>query len=315
MSETTERRPRLGVSACLLGEPVRFDGSHKRNAFVADVLAARFELIPVCPEAAIGLGTPREPIRLIGRDGEIRAVGVRHPDRDVSLALARYGTAMASELQDISGYVFKGGSPSCGMARVKVYAGEAAPSRTGTGVYARVLMEHRPLLPVEEEGRLNDAGLRESFLTRVAVYHRWQQLCARPLSAGRLVAFHTAHKFLILASDEVGYRRLGRLVAQAGNGELDTLAAQYIRELMTALKRPPGRGPHANVMHHLSGWLRRHLDAGDRRELAGLIDDYRRGLTPRAAPMTLLRHHLRRHPEPYLIGQHYLSDAPLTGGE
>lgn len=315
MTDRPEPRPRLAVSACLMGEAVRYDGGHKRNAFVAEVLGTHFDLIPVCPEAAIGLGTPREPIRLVKKAGAIHAVGVRHADRDVTTDLGRYGAAMASELDGISGYVFKSGSPSCGMARVKVYEGEGAPSKEGVGVYARAIMERHPLLPVEEEGRLNDSGLRASFLTRVAVYNRWQHLCTQALTPARLIAFHTAHKFLLLAGNESAYRRLGRLVAGAGSADLDALKPQYIHEVMTALKRPPGRGQHANVLQHLSGWLRRHLDAGDRQELARLIDDYRRGLTPRAVPLALLKHHLRRHPESYLAGQHYLLESLVIGEE
>lgn len=316
MSDTTGARPRLGVSACLLGSPVRFDGGHKRNAFVAETLAAFFELVPVCPETAIGLGTPREPIRLVDRRGRIRAVGVRHPERDLSPELADYAATLDETVEGLSGYVVKRGSPSCGMERVKVYADHNGPAaKKGVGIYTRALRQRHPLLPIEEEGRLNDTGLRESFLTRVAVYHRWQRLCVQPLTPGRLVAFHTAHKFLLLAADERTYRQLGRLVAAAGTGDLRAVAADYIRQLMAALERPPGRGHHANVLHHLSGWLRRDLDAGDRQELARLIDEYRRGITPREVPLALLRHHLRRHPDSYLAGQHYLSGLLPPSGE
>jgi len=306
-----EDRIRVGISSCLLGESVRFDGGHKRDAYVNGTLARYFELVPVCPEVAIGLGVPREPIRLVGTGQGVRVLGVRNAELDVTDALRDYGRRMARELDDLSGYILKRASPSCGMERVKVYRPDGTPAGvTGAGAYAQAFMAARPLLPVEEEGRLGDPALRENFVTRVFVYHRWQRICARGLTPAALVDFHTRHKLLVMAHSQAAYRRLGRLVAEAGAGDVTSLGERYLWELMTTLKRRAGRGQHANVLQHLQGFLKKALDAEDRAELAETIDAYRRGLVPLVVPLTLLKHHFRRHPHPYVERQHYLEPHP-----
>ncbi len=301
---------RVGISSCLLGEEVRFDGGHKRDSYVNGTLAQYFEFVPVCPEMAIGLGKPREPIRLVRIGEEVRVRGVRTTDLDVTAPLRDYGREMAARLTDLSGYILKRGSPSCGMERVKIYSEQGMPSTSGAGAYAEQFMAAHPLLPIEEEGRLGDPVLRENFIVRVFVHHRWQQLVAAGLTPARLVEFHTEHKFLLLAHNQAAYRRMGRLVAGAGSQPMEALQARYFEELMTTLKRRAGRKQHVNVIQHLLGFVSDHLDAGDRAEMVEVIDRYRDGLVPLIVPITLLNHHLRRHPSEYLARQHYLLPHP-----
>ncbi len=300
----------IGISSCLLGAEVRFDGGHKRDSYINGTLAEYFEFVPVCPEVAIGLGTPREPIRLVQSGDAIRVLGVKNPDKDVTDALRDYGARMAARLNDISGYIFKRGSPSCGMERVKVYGENGMPATSSAGAYADEFMSRQPLLPCEEEGRLGDAVLRENFIERVFVYKRWQDLVREGLSPRKLVDFHTEHKFLILAHNQAAYRRMGKLVAQAGKPSMDALAREYITELMTALKRRATRKQHVNVMQHLFGYVSKFVDAADRAEMIEIIEQYRTGLVPLIVPITLLKHHIRRHPNEYVERQYYLTPHP-----
>lgn len=297
---------RLGISSCLLGQRVRYDGNHKRDSYVSDTLARHFELVPVCPEVAIGLGVPRLPIRLIGPVAAPRAVGVDDVTLDVTDSLAAYGRRQARALDGICGYVFKSKSPSCGLARVKVYPRGAGAPRVGTGIYAAAFRAAAPLVPLEEEGRLNDPALRDSFLERVFAYRRWQKLHAAGVTAARLVEFHTAHKLVLMAHGPAHYTALGRLVARAGRGSVRMTAARYIEGFMQALAHPATRRMHANVLMHVAGYLKRQLDAGDRAELRDAIEAYRRTAMPLLVPVTLLRHHFRRRPDPWIGRQVYL---------
>ncbi len=300
---------RLGISSCLLGEQVRFDGGHKRDTFINEALGRFFEFIPVCPEVAIGLGIPRQPIRLVGNPAAPRAVGVRDPDLDVSDALGNYGMRMGRKLGDISGYIFKKGSPSCGMERVKVYQ-KGQPGKGGTGLYARAFMDQQPLLPAEEEGRLGDPVLRENFIERVFAYRRWQELQARGLSAARLVDFHTIHKLNLMAHGTDHYRALGRIVAQAGAKALRQRGELYITGFMTALKHRATRKRHTNVLMHIMGYLKKSLDHDDKTELLDVIEAYRLCQVPLIVPITLLKHHFRHHPDAYMARQVYLNPYP-----
>jgi len=311
-------RIRLGISSCLLGQRVRYDGNHKHDRFITDTLGRFFEFVPVCPEVAIGLGVPRPPIRLIGPASAPRAVGTDDPALDVTDKLDAWGRRMARELDDISGYIFKSKSPSCGMERVKVYQRGAMPAKHGRGIYAAAFLTARPGLPAEEEGRLNDPRLRENFIERVFSYRRWQTLEISGLTPARLVEFHTRHKLALLAHGTESYRQLGRLVAQAGKKGLKALADEYIRRFMDALAHPATPARHANVMMHLMGYLKQELDAADKAELLELIHGFRTGEAPLAAPLTLLRHHFRSLPHPYVAHQTYLYPDPrellLRGG-
>jgi uncharacterized protein YbgA (DUF1722 family)/uncharacterized protein YbbK (DUF523 family) len=303
-------RLRLGVSSCLLGEQVRFDGGHKHDRFLTDVLGRYVEWVPVCPELEVGMGVPREAVRLEGDVDTPRMVGTR-TRTDHTSAMRRFVSVRVRQLAglDLHGYVLKKGSPSCGMERVRVYGGGGMPARRGRGIFADAFMRAFPQLPVEEEGRLNDPVLRESFIERVFAYRRWRELAAAP-DRGALVAFHTAHKFQLLAHSPKDYRAIGRLVGEQKAQRPPALVAAYGAAFMEALAVRATTAKHVNVLQHLAGFCREHLDARDRRELADVIDDYRRLLVPLVVPLTLLRHHIERHQIGYVQGQTYLSPHP-----
>ncbi len=307
----TDEPIRLGVSSCLLGERVRWDGGHKRDALLTATLSRTFEFVPVCPEVAIGLGVPRMPIRLVGGADGVRAVGVEDPALDVTDRLAAYGRQMAGRLDQISGYILKSDSPSCGMGRVKVYRmSGGAPSRNGIGAYARALLEARPELPVEEEGRLDDPVLLDNFVERVFAFRRWQNFAAQGPTPGGLIAFHAAHRLCLMAHGSEAGRGMERLAAQAGSRPPGEWARGYLHAFMAALKRPATRKLHAHVLTRLAGYLKGFLDAADRGELAAVISAYRGGQVPLAVPLTLLKHHFRRNPHPDVAGQVYLEPHP-----
>jgi uncharacterized protein YbgA (DUF1722 family)/uncharacterized protein YbbK (DUF523 family) len=305
-------KPRLGVSSCLLGKKVRFDGQHKRDDFLVDVLSPFVEWVPVCPELEVGMGVPREPIRLTGKADAPRLVAERS-GKDHTEAMRRYAEERVAALakEDLSGYVTKKDSPSCGMARVRVYGAKGQPpSRAGVGAFARVLLERLPLLPVEEEGRLNDPALRESFIERIFAYARWKAAVAAGMTRGDLVAFHTAHKLALLAHSPDAYRKLGRIVAGLGKGPVGAAVEAYGLAFMNALKVPATRGRHANVLQHMAGYFRDVLSPADRKELAEVVADYAKGHVPLVVPQTLLRHHVRHHGVAYLAAQVYLDPDP-----
>jgi len=302
---------KVGISACLLGDPVRFNGGHKESRLCSETLARHFQFVPICPEVAIGLGTPREPIRLVGDPDHPRAVGTVHPELDVSDALNAYGERIAAELDDISGYILMQKSPSCGMERVKVYQANGHPvDGGGSGLFAKSLMRMRPDLPVEEAGRLNDPVLRENFLTRIFAHAEWQRLLRNGLTCKALVDFHSRYKYQLMASDPQQYKALGRMVAGVGKTPLEAFAQGYFSQLMAALKKTASRGNHSNVLQHLSGYLKKHLEGEDKQELQRLITQYRQGVLPLVVPLTLLKHHFRRHPDRYVANQAYLQPHP-----
>lgn len=301
---------RLGVSSCLLGASVRFDGGHKHDRFLTDVLGRYVEWVPVCPELETGMGVPREPVRLIGEVAAPRMVGTRS-GIDHTAAMRRYAATRVRALEalGLSGYVFKKDSPSCGMERVRVYRDAGMPSRRGRGLFAAAFMQAYPLIPVEEEGRLNDPVLRENFIERIFCYRRWRALLAAP-TRGAVVAFHTAHKFLVIAHSPREYAALGRLVGGSKGVRAAVLARRYGEQLLAALAIPATVRKHVNVLQHLAGCCREHLAAAERQELATVIDDYRGGLVPLIVPLTLLRHHVERHDISYVRGQVYLAPHP-----
>jgi uncharacterized protein YbgA (DUF1722 family)/uncharacterized protein YbbK (DUF523 family) len=297
---------RIGVSACLIGSTVRYDGGHKRDAFVTGPLARFVALAPVCPEVEVGMGTPREPVRLVRLGDQVRMVGHRS-GTDHTDAMRRWaeGWVRQLEAEDLCGFVLKKDSPSCGMERVKVYArGPAA--RAGRGLFARALMERMPLLPVEEEGRLGDARLRENFIERIFAYRRLKDLFASRWTVGDLVRFHTAEKLLLLAHDPEAYRALGRLVAAAKGRPRVDVAGGYGEGFMRGLAKLATPGKHANALQHVAGCFKELLPAEEKQELQEAIADFRRGLTPLVVPLTLLGHHVRRHRVTWLQGQTYL---------
>lgn len=304
-------KPRIGISLCLLGEEVRHDGGHKRDRYSTDVLSAYFEWVPVCPEVEVGMGTPREPIRLVSGDGGVRLVGV-DSERDWTDEMAEFSRKRVEGLaaQAIHGFILKKNSPSCGMERVRLYNPSGMPARDGVGAFARPLMESLPNLPVEEEGRLNDAPLRENFITRVYTYRRWRTLLEEGLTPGNLVDFHTRHKLQLLAHNPDRYYTMGPLVAEAGTRDLDELAPAYEEHLMAALAKPAPVRRQVNTLHHLCGFLKKELTPEEKSELLDVIDQYRRGIVPLVTPLTLLRHHLRRIDHPWVGKQVYLDPYP-----
>ncbi len=300
---------RLGISACLLGEKVRYDGNHKRDGYIVETLGRYCDFQSFCPETAIGMGVPRPPIRLVGDPASPRAVGVQDPGLDVTTRLTRYGRDTARVIGHLDGFILKANSPSCGMQRVRLY-GDGSAGRRGVGLFARELMRANPLLPLEEEGRLNDPLLRDGFIERLFTYRRWRRLLAERLTAHRLMQFHSAHKYALMAHGNAHYKALGQLAAEAGDRPMTELKQAYGSRLMEALHHPAAPGRHANVLQHLMGYLKKSIDADDKAELNNVIDAYRRGRVPLAVPLTLLRHHFRRHPDPYITRQTYLNPEP-----
>jgi uncharacterized protein YbgA (DUF1722 family)/uncharacterized protein YbbK (DUF523 family) len=310
MSDMPSGKIAIGISSCLLGEEVRFDGGHKRDSYILGTLSDYFAFQAVCPEVAIGLPIPRPPIRLVQHEGGIHVVGVRDPSVDVTDKLHHYGKKMAAEMTGISGFIFKRASPSCGMTRVKVYAPDGRSIDKAAGAFAEEVMKGLPLLPTEEEGRLGDPGLRENFIMRVFVYHRWQRLESGGMTANKLIEFHADHKYLVMAHNQEAYRRMGKMLANAGNEDIGQLAAGYVNALMAALAHPVPRKQHVNVLQHLLGYLKPYLDAEDKAEMLTVIEEYRDGIVPLIVPITLLKHHFRRHPQEYIDRQVYLTPHP-----
>lgn len=302
---------RIGVSACLTGRNVRFDGGHKRNRFITDELAEYFEFVSFCPEVAIGMGTPRQPIRLVGDQQSPQAVGVKTPELNVTRPLREYGRKVADgSIDELCGFIFKKDSPSCGIARVKIYNDKGMAERSAMGLFAKEIMQAHPLLPVEEEGRLNDADLRDNFITRVYVYARWKQMLAGQLTKSALISFHSRHKYLLLAHSTVVYRQLGQLLSDLNGVSIREIADSYISRLMQSLSKLATRQRHTNVLQHLLGYLKSNLDSAHRTDLADSIDAYRRGEYPLVVPMRLLQHYFKIYPHPYVDQQVYLNPHP-----
>lgn len=301
---------RLGISRCLLGEPVRYDGGHKRNPFLVDVLGRHVEWFPVCPEVEAGFGAPREAMRLVEDVAEPRLLTVRS-HHDYTGRMRRYAKTRVREFQtlNLSGYVFKKDSPSCGTRRVRVYARDGRLLGTGKGLFAEAFQRAFPLTPIEEEGRLRDQGLRENFIERVFGYHRWQVLNTC-LTKGRLVAFHTVHKYLLLAHSQRHYRALGRLVANAKHYPVRDLARAYGHLFMEALAVKTTIRKHVNVLQHLAGHFKNALSAKARLELHAALSDYHNGFVPLSVPVALIGHYVRILDVPYVRDQVYLAPHP-----
>lgn len=299
---------KVGISACLLGDQVRFDGGHKKSDFCANELQRHVEFVKLCPEVGIGMPVPRPTIRLEQHAHGVRAVVPKTGD-DVTDRLSNFADKAQPHLKQLSGYVLCAKSPSCGMERVKLYDPDTGYARKeAEGIFVKRLRELHPALPLEEDGRLNDAPLRENFVMRVFVYHAWQQL-PQPLRKADLLNFQTELKLLLLAHNQAEYRRLGRLVADQQDIDAD-FAKQYIEAIMAALGKPATRANHTNVLQHIQGYFGQHLNKDQKAELSTLIMDYHDGIQPLLVPLTLLRHYLREYPNDYLQGQRYLNPYP-----
>ncbi len=300
----------VAVSDCLTGAAVRYDGGNKYSALCHVELAGLFELRGICPELAIGLGVPRAPIRLVGSGGAPRARGVADPRVDVTDALRTFAARTVPELADVYGYIFMHDSPSCGLHGIDVFddAGSVAGSR-GRGVFAAAIVDALPDLPVADCARLDDAAVRDSFVTRVFAFAHWRALVACGFNSARLVAFGSAYKYLLMAHSVDHYQHAGRLLADL-SGDVHVRAGAYFRTLMDGLARPATPGGHANVLQHLAGYLERDVDAAERRRLTEAIDAYRRGGHPLEVPLALLAVQLRRVGNAYALDQIYFEPYP-----
>lgn len=301
----------VGISTCLLGERVRFDAGHKRDRYITDILGKYFQFIPVCPELEVGMGVPRESVRLVGDSNAPCMIGVKSGE-DWTERMNTYSNERVQQLAsyNLSGYILKSDSPSCGMERVRVYNEKGMPAKKGRGLFADVYIKHFPLVPVEEEGRLNDAGLRENFIVRVFCYHRFQYFRSRRFSRGDLVEFHTAHKYLLLAHSPKHYKELGRLVANAKLHKPQKLLDTYGQLFMEALKIKTTYKKNVNVLKHILGFLRDHLTADEKHDILNTISDYHNRLVPLVVPVTLLSHYIRKNNVEYIKNQIYLSPHP-----
>ena len=302
---------RLGISRCLLGEEVRFDGGHKRDNFLVEVLSRYVEWVPVCPEVEAGLGTPRDAMRLVGDFQNPRLVTIKS-GTDHTRALETMAKNRIEQLKglNLSGYVFKKGSPSCGIEHVRVYNEQRVVNRKGVGLFAQAFTAQFPLIPVEEEGRLSDPTLRENFIERVFCYRRWQDLVQRGVTRQALVQFHTIHKYLLLAHHPQHYKGLGQLVGQAEWHRPKELACRYGELFMKALAVKATVRKHVNVLKHILGHFKKRLGAHEKAELLGVIGDYHHGLTPLIVPLTLIKHYVQIFDIGYIRDQVYLNPHP-----
>ncbi len=311
-TDISHETPRIGISQCLLGDRVRYDGGHKRDAFLTYVLAPFVEWIPVCPEVEAGLGTPREAMHLVG-DAEAPRLLTIHTKIDHTATLKKFSLRRVRDLRkcDLDGYIFKKNSPSCGVHRVKVHSENGNSGKQGTGIFSAALQQSYPLIPVEEEGRLNDSQIRENFIVRIFCYKRWKTLTQQQrLTRGMIVSFHAQHKYLLLTHSRSHYHALGQLVAEAGQHTPRKLSTRYGAIFMDALKVKSTARKHVNVLQHLVGHFSKQLTTIQRAELKETIQDYHRNFTPLAVPLTLIKHYVRILNVPYLIDQVYLHPHP-----
>lgn len=303
----------VGISACLLGDNVRFDGGHKRCAFATDELAPFMQYVPACPEMGIGLPTPRPALRLTESETETVELRFSNGSGDpVTEEMQRWSEKRVNGLHHLCGYIVCAKSPSCGMERVRVYQPDNNNNRkAGIGIFTRELMAQMPWLPVEEDGRLHDPVLRENFVERVYTLHEFHEMWRSGLTRGKLMAFHSRYKLSLLAHSQPEYREMGRFVASMDKWEsLEDFAVEYRQRVMDLLKHQVTRGNHTNVLMHVQGYFRPQLTSKQRQELASLIEHYRQGLQPLLAPITLLKHYLSEFPDPYLEQQRYFEPYP-----
>lgn len=300
---------KVGISSCLLGNPVRYNGGHKHHSYITSTLGQFFEFIPFCPEVDIGMEIPRPPIRLELIINQVHCVGVNNPGQDVTMELKQSAQQQQSWHKQLCGYILKKDSPSCGMERVKLYKNNM-PERVGQGIYAAQMMENFPELPVEEEGRLGDPKLRENFIQRVYVVARWKSMLDDGLDAKALTNFHARHKLIIMSHNQNDVRSLGRLLADINKDNIASVAEQYLQQLMRSLRVIATRGNHVNVLQHIQGYLKKELDSDDKKELLVTFERYAKGELPLIVPVTLLNHHFRKNPDPYITHSYYMNPHP-----
>lgn len=303
-----QTRPVIGVSSCLLGAPVRFDGGHKHYRLITASWSTFFDVKSACPEAEMGLGVPRPALQLRETHNETRLVFSKNPQRDLTSDMEAYATQRIQKLGVLDGYIFKKDSPSCGFERVPVmHESTGQRTREGSGVFARKLMAIHPLVPVEDEGRLYDAAIRENFLERVYCHYRWRHT---ETGLQGFTEFHRRHKLMLMARNQQAYRQLGQLVATASKHNLQQVRQVYIHRFMQVMAMRPSHGQHVNVLMHILGYFKRRLDSHDKHELLNWFQAYHSEQVPRITPLAMLRHYLRLHPDPYIAAQHYLAPYP-----
>ena len=303
---------RLGVSSCLLGEMVRYDGGHQLDRYLRDTLGKYVEYVAVCPEVEMGLPTPRETLRLVEQENGPRLVFSRSGEDVTERMLSwAYERVKKLEQEDLCGFVFKAKSPSSGMERVKLYDRNGVPHKGGVGLFARVFMEHFPLLPVEEDGRLHDPHLRENFVECIFTFKRWREMLEKGRTSGNLVAFHSRHKLLLLSHSPEVYRQMGKLVAVAGKTPATELFTEYESLLMKGMRLRTSVRKQVNVLQHLLGYFKKQLSADEKLEALEQIELYRNGTLPLIVPLTLINHYVRKYNQPYLQQQFYLNPHPV----
>jgi len=305
-------KPRMGISTCLLGERVRYDGGHKRDRFLTDTFGKFVDWVPVCPEVECGLPTPRESMHLEGDPENPRLVTTR-THVDMTEKMLSWAGSRLDQLksEDLSGFIFKSNSPSSGMERVRVYDEKGMPHRTGVGLFARAFMDRFPLLPVEEEGRLHDDLIRENFIERVFCLKRYRDTMERSRSRGSLVAFHAAHKLQLMAHSQDILRQMGRVVAHAKGRPIGGVLAEYEALLMTALRKKATPGRNTNVIQHAMGYFKKELTHDEKEEMDDVLAAYRAGYVPLVVPVTLLNHYVRKYGPDYLAQQTFLAPHPV----
>jgi len=305
-------KPRLGISACLLGEKVRYDGGHKLDHYLAGVLGHFVEWVPVCPEVECGLPVPRESMRLVGDPEAPRLIAQRsgkdHTKRMLSWTEKRLAVL---EKEELCGFIFKSRSPSSGMQGVRIYSEKGIPVKKGSGLFAAAFMRRFPLLPVEDEGRLNDPELRENFIERIFVCFRWKELAKKQPRIRDFMDFHTDHKLLFMSHHPKTVTDLGGIVARTDSKELRPAMKRYLEIMMMELKRVATAKKNVNVLHHIMGYFKKQLSADEKQELLEIIDSYHNSLIPLIVPVTLINHYVRKYGEPYLARQVYLHPHPL----
>jgi uncharacterized protein YbgA (DUF1722 family)/uncharacterized protein YbbK (DUF523 family) len=307
-----EGKFRIGISSCLLGNEVRWNAGHKHDKYLTRTLGKFVEYVPVCPEVEAGFGVPRESFRLVGDPENPRLMTFKsktdHTDRMLSWARKR---VRELEREDLCGFIFKSDSPSSGMIRVKVYNEKGMPHKIGVGMFARAFMDHFPLIPVEDDGRLNDPVIRENFILQIFTMKRWRDNFARRRGMGKLVDFHTRNKLLILSHSQKHYRQMGKLVATGKQMPISDLYEQYQLLLMEALKLKTTIKKNNNVLQHLMGYFKQQLSSDEKQELLEVFDNYRNELVPLLVTITLINHYVRKYDQPYLKQQTYLNPHPV----
>ena len=307
-----DNKIKIGVSSCLIGEKVRWNGDHKQNHFVREILANYFEYVSVCPEMEVGMGVPRETVALYGNLEKSRMIS-KKTQTDWTRPMNNYIKDRLKSLtqDDLCGYIFKSKSPSCGLGRIPVYSEFGSNKvRHGSGMFAQAFTKAFPIVPTEDEGRLNDPRIRENFIVKVFSFYRLQALFKQNFSLGALVKFHTQQKFLLLAHSRKHYDTLGQLVAKSKSMGIEILKVKYGEVFMEALTFKATPKKNTDVLLHMMGFLKKILSKEEKKDIVSVIEDYRKQLLPLIVPITLIRHHVSKHKIEYLIGQAYLNPHP-----